>query len=75
MKGGVGALTGSLSGGFGVEDRQWVVGVQVGLEEGHRHGPHQCGQTLPQCWKMPADRQVVECSSRFYSSSTHPGLL
>lgn len=51
-------LTGSLPGGFGVEDRQRVVGVQVRLKERHRHGPHQGRQALPQCRKMPAGQHV-----------------
>lgn len=49
------SLTGSLSRGFGVEHRQRVVGVQVGLQERHRHGTHQGRQTLPQRWKMSAE--------------------
>lgn len=51
-------LTGSLSRVFGVEDREWVVGVKVRLKEGHRHGPHQGRQALPQCWKMSVSQHA-----------------
>lgn len=47
-------LTGSLSWGLGVEDGQRVVGVQVRFQEGHGHGTHQGGKTLPKRWQMSA---------------------
>ena len=36
-----------------LKDRDRVVGVEVGLQESYRHGPHQGGQTLTQNRKMP----------------------
>lgn len=46
-------LTGSLSRGLGVEDREWVVSVQMRLQESYGHGSNQSRQALPQCWQMP----------------------
>lgn len=51
-------LTRPLSGGFGVEDWEWIVAVKSGLQECHWYGSCQWGQTFSKGRTLPGNKEV-----------------